>query len=439
MLSGRGKPTTPPVPGVILRWSLYLALASIPFEIPQRTILPVEVPTFVGAILLLAALLQPGVSFRKPPGAFWWFAGYLYVFALATSVNFLNDTREVLQLFLLILQNILVFWVAYNVLRDERVITNALVTYVIACSVRAGLPLVGVGRTTRSVWTGGERWTWFGQNENNSAMFLAAGLIVLVGLTYGRARSAIRPKLLAWPLAALIAAAIVQTGSRGGLVTLAAGLLAFILFNPAPTLRVRIRNTAVGLVALSLLLVAAYAAPVMRDRLADTAEHGAMAGRETLFPVLIEMFSEKPLLGWGPMNNDYELSLRELYVSEGEKRLFKRDTHNLMLETLTSTGLLGTVVFWPGIVLCVLAAWRARTGPEGVLPLAVLAGLLMANMSGNYIGSKLLWFFLAVGVAAYDRARRLARRSGRDVGERASVTNLPHTERSGSVSSGSSV
>jgi len=401
--------------------------------------LPVEVPTLLGAILLLAALLQPGLSFRRPPGAFWWFAGYLHVFALATSMNFLNDQREVLQLFLIILQNILVFWVAYNVLRDERVMTNALVTYVVACAIRAGLPLLGVGRTTRSVWTGGERWTWFGQNENNSAMFLAAALIVLVGLTYGRTRSAIRPKLLAWPLAALIAAAIVQTGSRGGLATLAAGLLAFILFNPAATLRIRIRNTAVGLVALSLLLGAAYAAPVMRDRLADTAEHGAMAGRETLFPVLIGMFSEKPLLGWGPVNNDYELSLRELYVSEGEKFLFKRDTHNLMLETLTATGLLGTVVFWPGIVLCVLAAWRARPGPEGVLPLAVLAGLLMANMSGNYIGSKLLWFFLAVALAAYDHTRRPDRRSDRHVSERASVTHLPHTERSGSWGSVSSV
>jgi O-antigen ligase len=409
-----------------VRWALYALLASIPFEIPQRTTLPVEVPTLLGAIFLLAALLQPGVCFRRPPAAVWWFTAYLYVYALSTSLNFLNDTWEVLQLFLLILQNVLVLWVAYNLLRPERVATTALVWYGLACVIRAVLPLVGIGRTTRTVWTGGERWTWFGQNENNSAMFMAAGVIVLIGLTYGRERSALRPRLLVWPLAGLLAAAIVQTGSRGGLAALATGLLVFLVFNHAPSLGLRARNAAVGLVALGLLFWAAYASPVMRDRLADTAEHGAMAGRENLFPVLLEMFTEKPIIGWGPINSHYELSLRELYVSEGEKTLFKRDSHNLMLETLTSTGILGTLVFWPGIVLSVLAAWRGRTGAEGILPLAVLVALLVANMSGNYVSSKLLWLFLALALAAYDRVRNWGgARIRDDLHAGASVTNLP--------------
>jgi O-antigen ligase len=152
-----------------------------------------------------------------------------------------------------------------------------------------------------------------------------------------------------------------------------------------------------------------------------------MAGRETLFPVLVEMFSEKPLIGWGPINSHYELSLRELYVSEGEKTLFKRDSHNLMLETLTSTGILGTLVFWPGIVLCVLAGWRARTGTDGILPLAVLIALLVANMSGNYIGSKLIWLFLALAVAADDRvSSHDVEGTGHDLRAGASVTHLPH-------------
>jgi O-antigen ligase len=427
----RGGTAGPPVPGRVVRWGLYALLASIPFEIPHRSTLPVEVPTLFGAIFLLTALLQPRVAFRKPPTAFWSFAGFLYIFALAASLNFLNDQREVLQLFLLILQNVLIFWAAYNVLRDEHVTTNALVVYVTACVIRAILPIVGIGRTTRTVWTGGERWTWLGQNENNSAMFMAAGLIILVGLTYGRTRSAIRPRLLAWPAAALLADAIVRTGSRGGLATLTTGLLVFLLLNHAPSLRLRIRNAAVGLVALALLLWGAYASPVMRDRLADTAENGAMAGRETLYPVLMQMFFEKPLLGWGPLNNDYELSLREMYVSEGEKFLFKRDTHNLMLETLTSTGVIGTLVFWPGILLCLLAAWRARAGPEGILPLSLLLGLLIANMSGNYIGSKVLWVAMAVALAGYEHARGLAHRPQRDVGKRASVTQFPHTRWSG--------
>src|SRR5213593_2907732 len=138
-------------PAALVRLSLYLCLASIPFEIPERTTLPVEVPTLFGAIFVLASLLQPRLCFRRPPAAFWWFASYLYVYALATSLNFLNDWSEVLQLFLLIVQNILVFWAAYNLLQDGRVTTAALMAFVIACVVRAGLPIVGIGRTTHAV------------------------------------------------------------------------------------------------------------------------------------------------------------------------------------------------------------------------------------------------------------------------------------------------
>jgi O-antigen ligase len=401
---GAEQPVSVALPAALVRWSLYLCLASIPFEIPERTTLPVEVPTLFGAIFVLASLLQPRLCFRRPPAPFWWFASYLFVYALATSLNFLNDWSEVLQLFLLIVQNILVFWAAYNLLQDGRVSTAALVTFLIACTVRAGLPMVGIGRTTHAVWTGGSRLTWFGQNENNSAMILGAGLIVLIGLTYGRERSAIRPRLLAWPLAVLLAVAVVETGSRGGMAALAAGLLAFLAFNKPPSALERLRNAAVGLLTLGVLLWAAYASPMMHDRLADTAGRGAMAGRENLYPILLQMFREKPILGWGPLNNHYELSLRELNEGEGVRFLNQRDSHNLLLETLSSTGLVGTLVFWPGIVLCVLAAWRARAGPEGVLPLAILATELVANMSGNYMASKAFWLFLALAPAAYTRA-----------------------------------
>jgi O-antigen ligase len=387
----------------IVRLGLYAVLASIPFELPNRVTLPVEVPTLAGALFLATALLQPRRCFGRVPTAVWWFLAYLCVCALATSVNFLNDAGEVLHEFLLILQGVLVFWAASNVLDDEAVTATALVTFAAACLLRSVLPMVGIGRTATVVWTGGERLTAFGQNENNAAMFLAGGLLTLLGVGFARARAVVRPRLLVLPACALIAYAAIETGSRGGLLALLAGLATFVLAAGQSAWQ-RVRNVALAILGLAALLGLAYETPVMRNRVRESAEEGNMAGREELYPLLGQMFAEKPLIGWGPLNNQYELSIRE-----GNRRLIRRDAHNLVLEALTSTGLLGAVPFCFAIWLCLRAAWRARASPEGILPLVLVVSVLTADMSGNWVASKLLWFNFAYAVASARRRPRDAR------------------------------
>jgi O-antigen ligase len=382
----------PAVKGIV-RLGLYTLLAAIPFELPNRQTIPVEIPTLAGAIFLATALLQPRRCFGRAPLPVLWFLGYLFVFALATSLNFFNDAGEVLHLFLLMVQSVLVFWAASNVLEDESVTSGALLTFAGACLLRGVLPMVGVGRTATLVWTGGERLTAFGQNENNAAMFLSAGVIALFGLGYARARAVLRPRLLVLPGCALIAYAAIETGSRGGLLALVTGI-ATLALSGRQTAWQRVRRGVLALFGLAALLWGAYQTPVMRNRLRETRESGNMAGRENVYPALAQMVVEKPLLGWGPVNNQYELSVREGY------RLSRRDAHNLLLETLSSTGLLGAVVFCIGLGLCVRAAWLAQAGPERILPLALTLSVLMANMSGNWMASKLLWFVFAYAVAS---------------------------------------
>jgi O-antigen ligase len=110
------------------------------------------------------------------------------------------------------------------------------------------------------------------------------------------------------------------------------------------------------------------------------------------------MFKESPIIGWGPDNNHYELSLRE-----GNRYLMTRDAHNIVLEVLTNTGLVGGFVFCMGLFLCGRAAWRARRSPEGVLPLALFAEVMMGNMSGNWMSSKMIWVALAFAIASERR------------------------------------
>jgi O-antigen ligase len=409
-------PPPPPAPAdvtvrPIVLWAFYLLVCSIPFELPDRPF-PIEIPTLTAFIFLLATAFDLRACFARRPLAVTCFAVWLYLFAVAalwagrdpaaTALVTPDYRAQVFKLFLQLLEAVLTFWAAYNVLRSPTVARRALLGFAVACSFRALLPLVGIARTARVQWGGAIRVSALDQNANNSAMILAAGLVALLGLEYSMGRPAVRWRWLTWPVIGLLVVSVVDTGSRGGLVALAVGLVVFALGGQGNRWT-RVRHAFVVACAVGLLVVATYTSDVMRKRFEDTLESGAAAGRERIYPALLEMFRQRPVLGWGPVNNKYELGLR---LDERIRR--RRDAHNLVLEVLTSTGLVGAVPFLAGVGLCVAAAWRARHRAHGILPSALAAVLLSNNMVGNWIDSKLLWLVLAYGLASLTYAQASA-------------------------------
>jgi len=373
-----------------------LCLASFPFEFPERTF-RWEVPTMTTSLFLFTTLFQPRKCyFNYIPGCVWWLVAFLYADALALAINGWRSFPDTAQEVLLLIQAGMFFWACINLLRHDHIARAALWSFVIACVVRAVLPFIGVGRTGEAVWTGGERITAFGQNANWSAKLLSTAVVVLVGLMYVHPRA---PKRLRWLALAGIGGlglAIVDTGSRGGVLALGIGLLAFA-FGPAAG-RSRwtvIRNGFIGIASIAFLAVAAMRTEVMRNRFQDTASTGNMAGREVLYPTLWGMFLERPWTGWGMQNNQFELADR---IAEQDR--LKRDSHNLVLETLTTAGIVGTVPFFIAMVLIARAGWRARFGMHGVTPIALLVLNVAGAMSGNPITNKLFWLTMAFAVAA---------------------------------------
>lgn len=367
----------------IVRLAFYLFVFSIPFELPQRSF-PVEIPTITGSLFLLTTFLQPTLSYRRIPGALLWFTAFLWVFGLSTLANRSQHTFFVVQEFLLLLQLVLILWTGTNLLRDRVVMRGVLITLAIAVALRALVQILGLAATGTEVWTGGERVTAFGQNPNWSAIVLSTGAVTLLSL---------RPRVLTWPFAAACAYAVIQTGSRGGLATLAVGLLVWA-WGLGRTSAARIRGLTIGFVLLALLGYGVMQSEMLRARL-FAAEEGSLAGRERIYPAVMSMISERPLLGWGPIENQYEIAARI-----GEEKKDKRDAHNILFDLLSSTGLLGTIPFLIGIGLCVAAGWRAHDGPLGMLPLALLLTVLVGCISGTWIAAKILWLTFAIALAA---------------------------------------
>ena len=375
--------------GLLLRWALYGFLFSLPFDAPGR--LPLELTTITGAVFLVATLLQPRLCYARRPAAFWWFMAYQYVYWTAYVVGGAEYTGDAVRSSLFYIQGLLIFCACFNLMQDERVARKVLLTLLAACALLAVMTVLGIGKVFE---TESGRATVLGQNPNRAARALCVGVLIAIGLVFGRPKAALRPSWIAWPIAAFIGLAMIMGGSRGGLLALAVGLWAFSLAHN--TFGKRIRNIAVSLIAIGVATWGALQSPVMKERIRRAAE-GNLAKREEIFPVAFQMFKDRPLIGYGPANH-YVLAVR---LGLPPRLHMSRDTHNLFLEVLTATGVLGTIPFLIGLWLCCSSAWKGRRGTEGILPVAQLAAILVGNLSGNYITLKLQWVLFAYAIASW--------------------------------------
>jgi O-antigen ligase len=205
------------------------------------------------------------------------------------------------------------------------------------------------------------------------------------------------------PLGVVMVGAILDTGSRGALLAFGVGYAVFAI--RGKTLWAKAKSLIIVLAVLVGLVLAVLQTPSMTSRFKRTIYENSMAGREKIFPAAWDMFKEKPLIGWGPIDNMYELGKRVRITKDlTNKRSYSNkgamDTHNMFLGSLTSTGLFGTVPLFIIVILCMLTAWRARRGPQGVLPLVMVVTVILINMSGNWIASKLDWLMMAYALAA---------------------------------------
>lgn len=379
----------------LIRVALLLVAFSIPLEWPDR--LTFEVTTLTGSLFLLTTLLQPGTCYGRVPWAMAAFALYPCIQLVALVVEgssypgglYLGDVGKS---FLLLILWMVFCWACYNLFRRERIYRATLWALVAGCLVRAALPLLGVVRTAHVQGTGGERVTALGQNANQSAQVLMVGLLALIGLAYIQPRGTLRWRVLGWGSVGLIAGGMVQTGSRGGILSFSVGLLVYLA--TGQSLKAHLRNAAAAITGLGLLFFLASHSEVMKGRLAR-AEAGSFSQREVILPTALRMVRDKPWLGWGPITNKYELASRL-----GDPTHGRRDPHNIVLEMLTSSGVIGAIPFFIGLWLCFRSAWQARAGPRGVVPLAMLLAVMAGSMGENRLAGPLLWLVLACTLAS---------------------------------------
>jgi O-antigen ligase len=380
---------SPASPLPIVRYAFYAFIFAIPIESLdigiERGVFSVS--HIVGYLFIGAALLQPEVSFKKLPSVFGYFVAYVFVFTCLAIVQQPNHYTSIwVGRLATYCQMLVLFWVSFNLFQDQRLIKGAFLALGGSC-VLLSILLISGGA---AMVIGQGRVTALSQDANTLGSVLSLGLLALLGLAYGRASQEGGIGLLAWMGFGSLAAGIVLTGSRGALLSLVAGISFLMAKRGRSDLKIKIGFITV--LAIGVLVWASYNNDAVRLRWEKALLKGNFAKREQVFPAAWLMFTEKPLLGWGPVFNYVELGRRFDEPSV--------DTHNLYLWVLTETGLLGGLPFFFGLWLSWRAAWRARYGTEGSLPLVLITCVFTVNMSVTWLNRKQFWLVLAYAVAS---------------------------------------
>ena len=382
----------------LVRWSFYALVFLQGPDIPNRTF-PIGLPTIAAFVLLPVMLFQARICFRRPPAAFWWFcaffAGYLIWSCFAVHSEW--------KMIILLVQEVLLLWVAFNLMQYENIANNSLIALAASCVFLAYLQFKGIWATP--VWDHryGTRWSVMGQDPNYFAGFLSLGTVALIGFACRHKKTGLWLRIAAGAFAGFILLAIIRTGSRGGTIAVAAGILA--LMPGGSGIWSKIKNTVVVLFAVGFLVTTIVKSPVLKGRYQRTADEGAMSGREEINPAAWAMIEEKPVFGWGPIDNKYELGKRAVYITERHPE-GDRDPHNVFLDVLTSVGFLGGAPYLIGVLLSLVAGWKGRKGPLGAMPLALVFSSVVIGLTINTLVFKI--YYCLSGYALASAQRRLS-------------------------------
>jgi O-antigen ligase len=386
-----------PIP-IVIRWAFLLFVFAIPFE--TIDIGSSSLPKLAGLVFFGCYFLHynPLLSDRHFPGLnppLLWFAGYLAIYLVSAAFGSTEFIRDGLMRFLTLFQLLVLFWVTADLLKDQQMINRMLLVYSISSGILAtgilfhlpgfGVSMTGDGRTTSSLQS----------DPNVLAAVMALAVLTITGLSVKSVVKHSLGRILLSVMALPPLAVIVQTGSRTGVVAFLVGCLVYLLpQSRSPGRRGKIIIFAIiGIVGLIGLIATN---PLVLERWQEAYYEGNLSRRQSMIPAALDMISERPIFGWQPMAAWYELGPRV-----GKPSI---DAHNLILDLLVESGLVGAIPFLVGLWLCVLSAWRARKGELGVTYLALLLATIVVNMGIPGLGWKPFWLVMGLGVAAASAA-----------------------------------
>lgn len=391
-----------------------------PYVVPRNLFFRVVVEVGAAALVLALCFGRKTLDLRDEP-ILWSMVAFLAaaslsaLFSPASTHSFFGDFERMGGVWSWL--HLVLFFMLLRTLRDAdwSLILNA----ALAVSLIVSLGAIGQHSTIGSVTHLADAVGVASSSMLGNSGLLAAYLLMNVALAGYLATTSVRFRLLYLAAGGLNLLALVFAENRSTVIGLVLGTVAggfifvalgaasrkkWIALASAMTFAVVVAGITAGVRAFPTSPLARHT-PTVVKRLALTNPAGSDEPRIMQWRAAIEGFKDRPLLGYGLENHNLAWSAHfdpAIYVTT---EIFDR-THNQFLETLATTGLVGSIAFlliWFAIGLTLVRAYRAgRLSAAGI---AVLAGLQVAYATYLFfwfvdLNSTMLWILIAALIAS---------------------------------------
>jgi O-antigen ligase len=300
--------------------------------------------------------------------------------------------------------NVFLFLIVYTAIRERRHVVWMLAAFVVGASVAAAY---GIVRPPAQNPLRGDRIGGIVGDPNELASVLVVGLVLAVTLAAILRRRTIGRAMVAG-CALLLLLGVFLTLSRGGLLALAVVMVVAVL--NAGRWRAAVLVLAVLAAAGAVGYFSTFASPVARARVTTA---GSGSGRTGLWTVGWRMVEAHPVRGVGAGNfavSSVHYLLRPGTIPSDYLVVdIPQVAHNVYLQLLAETGVIGLALFL-GIVAFAIACairaahlFRCRGDPQMELVARAVvtaqAGILAADFFISAQYNKQLWILLALGAA----------------------------------------
>ena len=288
---------SPSLVALPIRWCFLLFIFSIVFE--NLDVLGMwgyfSLAKAAGFLLAGVALLQPSVCFARPPKAFWFFLTYVCVCFLRSLLgsDFGEATLSVLFSFA---QCLTLFWISYNILRYGGMRKAVYATFVLSNLAAALLTHFGIATTDSFEVGTGVRESSLGQNLNMAGFMYGVGMLSAIALAIDKTVPFLA-RLSLIPMFVLLGTKCIATGSRGGMLAVAIGILAYFLAIKGLGRRIKGLFVVAALAGFSTVVTSGPTAPgsvtesVVATRSAGASERFVRASASTATPICEDQIS----------------------------------------------------------------------------------------------------------------------------------------------------
>ncbi len=365
---------------------LYLFFISINFEVwdPFNTNGLISISKLFGYLYVLS--LIPNFSKSVQTQNILIYLRPLFLFFLVLTIVNLFNLSDKYDSFLnlTIFQNILFFWFLVNhELRYKGVLNHALLFFALGSFALSLCYYFDIG-VEYEQFTG--RISIFGDNQNIIGIRMVVSTFILLAYLQPPFPLSKRNRLLLLLLIPLMLALLINTGSRVSFISLILGLGVIGVLHKTKGSISKIMIVFTGILMLIFLTQYALSSEVLGERLQGATNDGALTGRDTIWLQILPLIQENIFFGVGDLGY---LSYSDLIFGT------KLSPHNVIIEILAYTGIIGLAIYFNFLSKIVKTAYRYYRKSKRVLQLVLLVPILGMLLSGQLLGVKLGWLIFA--------------------------------------------